>query len=61
MFIHFIIMDNYDQLLTKNRKLRLGKEKDLDDVINHPWFNELNPKDLLDKKYAAPYIPDITN
>ncbi len=38
---------------------RLGRDGDVDDVISHPWFKELDIEQLLAKKIPAPYLPTI--
>ena len=34
-------------LLTKDKNTRLGKVNDVDDVLNHPFFSEINREKLL--------------
>lgn len=31
-------------MLEKDRKLRLGQKNDLDDILGHPWFADLDIK-----------------
>lgn len=38
---------------------RIGRDGDVDDIIAHPWFKELDIEQLLAKKIPAPYIPTI--
>lgn len=46
--------------MDKNKGKRLGKVNDVEDVISHPWFDELGKmEDLLNKKIEAPYTPVI--
>jgi serine/threonine protein kinase len=42
--------DLISKLLTKDKNKRLGKDNDVDEIISHPWFTELNAEDLLNKK-----------
>ena len=46
-------------MLEKNRKNRLGQNNDVEEILNHPWFAELDIKELLAKKVEAPFIPKI--
>lgn len=46
-------------MLEKNRKNRLGQNSDVEEILNHPWFAELDIKELLAKKVEAPFIPKI--
>jgi hypothetical protein len=39
---------------------RLGRDKDVEEVINHPWFKTINIDDLLAKKIPAIYVPQIS-
>jgi len=39
----------------------LGQQNDVDDILGHPWFKDLNIKEILDKKAASPYVPKINN
>jgi hypothetical protein len=46
-------------MLVKDRKERLGQKKDVDEILGHPWFADLDMDKLLQKKEPAPYIPNI--
>lgn len=46
-------------MLEKDRKVRLGQKNDLDDILGHPWFADLDIKQLLEKKIKPPYIPTV--
>jgi hypothetical protein len=46
-------------MLTKDRKLRLGQQKDVDEILGHPWFADLDMANLLAKKEPSPYVPKI--
>lgn len=52
--------DLIDKMLQKDRKNRLGLHNDIEDIVGHPWFKDLDINKLLDKKIQAPYIPKIT-
>ena len=45
-----VAMDLISKLLVKDKMKRLGRENDLQDIINPPWFKEINVDDLLQKK-----------
>jgi len=46
-------------MLNKDRKKRLGQEHDVEDIIKHPWFKDLDIEKLLKKQLPAPYIPKV--
>lgn len=46
-------------MLSKERKDRLGQDKDVDDILSHPWFEDLEVDKLLDKKMPAPFKPKM--
>ena len=54
-------MATFTQLLAKLRSERLGKYTDIEEVLSHPWFEDLDTQALLAKKYIAPYIPNIAD
>lgn len=43
----------------KDKTKRLGSKNDVDDVINHPFFSDINTNELLAKWIEAPYKPEI--
>jgi len=51
--------DLITRMLEKDRKKRLGAVKDIDEILGHPWFADLNIQDILDKKMTSPYIPEV--
>ena len=46
-------------MLNKDRKQRLGQNNDVDDILLHPWFKDLDIDKLLKKKLPAPYVPTV--
>lgn len=48
-------------MLEKDRRKRLGQQNDVADIINHPWFADLDIKSLMAKKLEAPFIPAVAN
>ena len=51
--------DLISKMLCKDRKERLGQNKDYQEILEHPFFKDLNENDLLEKKVKAPFIPKI--
>ena len=45
--------------MEKDKKKRLGYEKDKEDVLSHPFFKDIDIDKLLKKEIEAPYIPVI--
>ena len=41
--------DFITKCLKKNPKERLGSKNGPDEIINHPWFSDLNADDVLSK------------
>jgi len=35
----------------------MGSTEDLEEIINHPWFEDIEWDKLKNKKLTAPYIP----
>lgn len=50
--------DLITQLLQKDPKNRLGT-KGKKDVMNHPWFKDINWKKLYRKEIKSPFVPEI--
>jgi hypothetical protein len=46
-------------MLNKDRKARLGQNNDVDDILLHPWFKDVDIDKLLLKQIPAPYIPKV--
>lgn len=46
-------------MLNKDRKARLGQNGDVDEIIKHPWFSNLDIGKLLKKQLPAPYVPKV--
>lgn len=49
--------DVITKLLKKNPAERLGSKGDMEEVLSHPWFAEINIPELLKRKLVAPYKP----
>lgn len=48
------------RLLDKNKSTRLGANG-IDEILNHPWFANLDIPKLLKREITPPYIPEITS
>lgn len=46
-------------MLVKDRKERLGQLKDVDDILGHPWFADVDIDAILNKSEVAPFMPKI--
>lgn len=46
------------KLLHKNPSKRIGSEADSLEILCHPWFEDLDWTQLLEKKITSPYIPE---
>lgn len=47
------------KLLEKHESKRLGSENDSLEVLSHPWFEDLDWMQLLEKKVQAPFLPEV--
>ena len=52
-------VDICNNLLQRKEELRLGS-KGIEKIKNHPWFNDINWNDLLNKKVNPPFVPVCT-
>ena len=50
------IADFINKLIQRKPKNRLGKN-DINEVLNHPWFDDFDWENCANKKLRAPYIP----
>ena len=46
-------------MLVKDRKDRLGQQKDVDEILGHPWFADVDIDAILKKREPAPFVPKI--
>ena len=56
-----VAQDLITKLLTKDKMKRLGRDNDVDDVVNHPWFKDIALDELLMKKVQPPFVPQVGN
>jgi len=47
------------KLLNRDPAKRLGYESGANEILEHPFFDELDIDDLMEKKIKAEYIPEI--
>jgi serine/threonine protein kinase len=50
--------DFIKRLCDKDPKTRLGSEKDMKEILDHPWLSCVNVNALLDKQVIPPYKPE---
>mmetsp|Transcript_47439 Transcript_47439/g.34724 ORF Transcript_47439/g.34724 Transcript_47439/m.34724 type:complete len:272 (-) Transcript_47439:132-947(-) len=53
-----LLKDLISKLLDRNPNARLGSKGDVNDVVNHPFFQDVDFKALIEKQLPAPYVPD---
>jgi serine/threonine protein kinase len=47
------------KLLDKDKSKRLGSTNDVYEVLQHPWFADINVKDIEAQKIEPPLKPDV--
>ena len=53
------LKDLIKKLLEKDPKQRLGCENDADDIVNHPWFADMDWEALMSRSMDSPFSPDM--
>ena len=48
-------------MLAKDRLHRLGQTDDMDEILMHPFFADVDFEGLLNKKVEPPFLPKIQN
>lgn len=51
--------DLISRLLEKDRKQRLGQKNDVEDILGHPFFKDVDREKLLSKLIEPPFKPQI--
>lgn len=51
--------DLISRLLEKDRKQRLGQKNDVEEVLGHPFFKDVDREKLLSKLIEPPFKPQI--
>lgn len=55
-------VDIIQKLLTRDPKLRLGSsERDAEEIMEHPYFGDVNFDDVLNLRVEPPYKPDVSD
>ena len=49
------LKDIITKLLDKNHESRLGSQGDADEIVNHPWFADMDWDGLMSKKIPSPF------
>ena len=52
--------DFISKLLNKNEADRLGTRGGIEEVLSHPWLDELDADSILEKTIEAPVKPELT-
>ena len=60
IFVSDNAQDLINKLLDKNRKKRIGAIGGIKEILDHPFFSELDIDALLKKKLTPEYMPEIT-
>ena len=47
------------KLLEKDPKKRLGFTGDADEVVNHPWFKDMDWDGIMSKSIKAKFVPEL--
>ena len=50
-------VDLISKLLWKDKSERLGARRDAEEILEHPWFTEIDKESLLAKQITPPFIP----
>lgn len=55
-------VDIIQKLLTRDAKLRLGSsERDAEEIMEHPYFADVNFDDVFHQRVTPPYKPDVSD
>ena len=53
------LKDIITKLLDKDVEKRLGSQNDADEIVNHPWFADMDWEGLMSKTLKSPFEPDL--
>ena len=53
--------DIINKLLVKDQKIRMGSKGDMEEVIMHPFFKDIDFKKLYNKQIEPPFVPKIAD
>lgn len=51
------IVDLISKLLRKDKSARLGASGDAEEILQHPWFADIDRDTLLAKTITPPFMP----
>lgn len=49
--------DLINKLLNKDMDKRLGVDEDVEEILDHPWFSDLDMDKILAKEVVPPFKP----
>ena len=52
--------DFINKCLSKTANNRLGSNGDIQEILSHPWFSDVNPQYLLAKKLDVEFKPSLS-
>jgi len=52
-------MDLVVKLLDKDKTKRLGCQNDVEEILSHPFFNDLDVVEIVSKTFTPPYKPEV--
>lgn len=47
------------RLLVKTKDKRLGTEGDMEEILAHPWFSDVNIEEIKAKTIIPPFVPKL--
>lgn len=50
-------MDIICALLNRNKSKRLGTKGDVEEILAHPWFSDMDQQAVLDRTIEPPFVP----
>lgn len=53
------LKDIITKLLNKDVETRLGSQNDADEIVNHPWFSDIDWDKIMKKELPSPFQPDL--
>ena len=51
--------DLITKLLSKESENRIGTNGDVEEILSHPWFADLDRKKLMNKEIDPPFVPVV--
>lgn len=52
--------DFLTKILIKDPKERLGSKNGVQEILEHPWFKDLDPQKMLLRKIKPSFIPKLS-